>query len=77
MSGYGLSDDPQFGLHQRGPEDEEERDLRRMRGDESEVEVEDEAEAEAEMLELFETAATALGQVVRAMRRRKASEIAD
>jgi hypothetical protein len=50
-----------------------------MRGGEDEAEAEDgEADAESEMLELFEAAATALGGVIRAMRRRKpVSEIAD
>jgi hypothetical protein len=68
-----LTPDPQF-------EDEEERHLarRRMRGDEDEAEAEDgEADAESEMLELFETAATALGGVIQAMRRRAMGEITD
>jgi hypothetical protein len=50
-------------------EDEDESHLR-VRGDED-----GESEAAAEMLELFETAATALDAVVKAMRRRATSEI--
>jgi hypothetical protein len=81
--GFGLANDPQFGLYQRGaPEDEEERHLarRRMLSDEDETEqVEDEAESEGQLEELFQAAADGLLAAIDAMRRRRraATEISD